>query len=166
MKRDLTLFSAIAVTLAVAALAAGCGNSGGGSYSAAYGSPAGATKQAGASLGVTNTPLGTVVVDTTGRTLYAFEKDENHRSACYGACAREWPPLLATGSAVARHGLERSLLGRARRANGDEQITYAGHPLYRFAGDSRRGETAGEGLDDFGAGWDVLSPAGAKIEDD
>jgi len=166
MKRDLTLFLAIAATLGVAALAAGCSNSGSGSYSAPYGSPSGATEQRGASVGVTNTTLGTVVVDTTARTLYTFERDENHRSACYGACAREWPPLLANGAAVARHGLERSLLGTAQRTNGDDQVTYAGHPLYRFVGDSRRGETAGEGLDDFGAGWDVLSPAGEKIEDD
>ena len=162
MKRDLTLFIAIAATLGVAALAAGCSNSGSGSYSA----PSGASEQRGASVGVTNTTLGTVVVDTTARTLYTFERDENHRSACYGACAREWPPLLANGAAVARHGLERSLLGTAQRTNGDDQVTYAGHPLYRFVGDSRRGETAGEGLDDFGAGWDVLSPAGEKIEDD
>jgi predicted lipoprotein with Yx(FWY)xxD motif len=71
-----------------------------------------------------NTAPGTVLVDTTGRTLYAFEKDENHRSACYGACAAEWPPLVATGAAVARGGLVRSLLGTAQRANGDEHVDF------------------------------------------
>jgi predicted lipoprotein with Yx(FWY)xxD motif len=62
--------------------------------------------------------------------------------------------------------VKQSLLGTTRRANGSMQITYAGHPLYRYAGDTKPGETSGEGLQDFGAGWDVLSAAGKKIEGD
>ena len=87
-------------------------------------------------------------------------------AACYGECATFWPPLLTHGKPVARPGLKRSLLGTTRRANGGEQVTYAGHPLYRFALDTKPGQTKGEGLNDFGAGWDVLSQAGNKIESD
>ena len=60
--------------------------------------------------------------------------------------------------------MKQSLLGTTRRANGSQQVTYAGHRLYRFALDTKRGQTKGEGLQDFGGGWDVVSLAGKKIE--
>ena len=53
-----------------------------------------------------------------------------------------------------------------RRGDGTRQVTYAGHPLYVFSGDARRGQTNGEGLTDFGAGWYAVSPAGKKIDRD
>jgi predicted lipoprotein with Yx(FWY)xxD motif len=56
------------------------------------------------------------------------------------------------------------LLGTTRRADGGEQVTYAGHPLYRYVGDSKPGQTNGEGSEEFGAEWDVLSPGGRTIE--
>ncbi|HJQ83444.1 MAG TPA: hypothetical protein VKA21_05170 [Candidatus Binatia bacterium] len=108
--------------------------------------------------------LGRIVVDGQGRTLYLFEKDRNRRSACYGACAIYWPPLLTHGRPIARGGLRQSLVGTTRRKNGTLQVTYAGHPLYRYVGDSGRGQTNGAGLTDYGGGWDPLSPAGKKIE--
>jgi hypothetical protein len=52
------------------------------------------------------------------------------------------------------------LLGTTRNS----QLTYAGHPLYRYAGDEAAGDTNGEGLTQFGGGWDVLAPSGHKIE--
>ena len=108
--------------------------------------------------------LGRIVVDSGGRTLYLFEKDTRGRSACSGACAASWPPLLTTGKPVAGPGAKSSLLGTIRRSDGRKQVTYAGHPLYRFALDTRPGQVRGEGLQDFGAGWDALTPSGAKIE--
>ena len=110
--------------------------------------------------------LGRILVDTQGRTLYLFEKDRRTRSSCTGACAAYWPPLLSQSKGVAGHGAKQSLLGSIRRTNGTRQVTYAGHPLYRFAGDTRPGQTNGQNLHDFGAGWYVLSPAGKKIEND
>jgi predicted lipoprotein with Yx(FWY)xxD motif len=174
MKRKITVFIAVAAPLAAVLIAAGCGSSAGGSggssYSvASYGSAAaasasvrsatGATK-----VGVASSRLGRIVVDGKGRTLYLFEKDKHGRSACYGACATHWPPLLTHGKPVARHGLKQSLLGTTRRANGSQQVTYGGHPLYRFSLDRKPGQTTGQGLQDFGGGWDVVSPAGKKIE--
>ena len=45
-----------------------------------------------------------------------------------------------------------------------QQVTYAGHPLYRYVGDTRPGQTNGAGLQDFGGGWDPISPSGKKVE--
>jgi len=171
MKRKITVFIAAAAALTVALIAAGCGSSASGSaYSAgAYGSAAVASARsatAATRVGVASSRLGRIIVDGKGRTLYLFEKDKRGRSACYGQCATSWPPLITHGKPVARRGVKRSLLGTTRRANGSQQVTYAGHPLYRFALDAKPGQTNGEGLNDFGAGWDVLSPAGKKIESD
>src|SRR5439155_22382472 len=112
-----------------------------------------------AKVGVASSSLGRIVVDNKGRTLYLFEKDKNRRSTCYGPCATYWPPLLTHGKPVARAGVNQSRLGTTRRANGSEQVTYAGHPLYRFVEDTKPGQLKGEGSQLFGAGWDVLSPA-------
>jgi predicted lipoprotein with Yx(FWY)xxD motif len=57
-----------------------------------------------------------------------------------------------------------SLLGKTTRQDGTRQVTYNGHPLYYFAGDTKPEETKGQGLNAFGAGWYVVSPAGDKIE--
>jgi predicted lipoprotein with Yx(FWY)xxD motif len=167
MKRNITLLIAFAATLAIALIAAGCGSA----YSSgAYGSaakPNAANRIAGAAkIGVGKSSLGRIVVDGNGRTLYLFEKDKNRRSACSGSCATFWPPLLTHGKPVARPGVKQSLLGTTRRANGSQQVTYGGHPLYRFSLDRKAGQTKGEGLQDFGAGWEAVSPAGRKVETD
>jgi predicted lipoprotein with Yx(FWY)xxD motif len=110
--------------------------------------------------------LGRILVDSRGHTLYLFEKDRRGMSACSGLCTTYWPPLLTNGKSIAGKGVKRSLLGSIRRADGTRQVSYAGHPLYHFFGDTKRGQTNGEGLTDFGASWDALSPAGKKIERD
>jgi predicted lipoprotein with Yx(FWY)xxD motif len=112
------------------------------------------------------TGLGRIIVDGHGRSLYLFEKDARGRSACSGVCASYWPPALTNGKPVAIRGAKPSLLGSIRRGDGSRQVSYAGHPLYLFSGDSRRGQTNGEGLQDFGAGWYVVTPAGKKIDRD
>src|SRR5829696_2584852 len=94
-------------------------------------------------------PWGRMIVDSRGRTLYLFEKDKNRHSACFGQCATYWPPLLTHGKPVARVGARQSLLGMTRRANGSRQVTYAGHPLYRFVQDRKPGQTNGEGSQAF-----------------
>lgn len=108
--------------------------------------------------------LGRILVDSRGRTLYLFEKDTPGRSACTGVCAGYWPPLLTRSKPIAGRKAKQSLLGVIRRSDGTRQVTYAGHPLYRFVEDTKPGRTAGEGLDQFGAEWYVLAPAGSRIE--
>ena len=163
-------FFLIGRRFAIALIAAACGSSAGSAYSSApYGSaaPASASTSVAAKatkLGAASSSLGRIVVDGAGRTLYLFERDKNRRSACYGACAQYWPPLISHGKPIARAGAKQSLVGTTRRRNGSTQVTYAGHPLYRYLGDTRPGQTNGAGLQDFGGGWDPLSPAGRKIE--
>jgi predicted lipoprotein with Yx(FWY)xxD motif len=114
-------------------------------------------------VGTASSNLGRILVDKHGRTLYLFARDKNGKSACSGACAAYWPPLIASTKPRAINGAKKSLLGRTRRADGRMQVTYRHHPLYRYAGDGGRGQTNGQSLDDFGGYWWVLSPAGNKI---
>jgi predicted lipoprotein with Yx(FWY)xxD motif len=172
MKHNTTILIAAAAAVAIVLVAAGCGTSSGGggggaSYSVApYRSISKTSAVSTTKIGVAKTSLGRILVDSKGRTLYLFEKDKNHHSACYGQCAAYWPPLLSHGKPLARPGVRRSLLGTTRRANGTTQVTYGGHPLYRYSGDTKPGQTTGEGLHFFGGGWDVVSPAGKKVESD
>jgi len=119
-----------------------------------------------ATVTTARTGLGRIIVDGRGRSLYLFEKDAHGRSACSGVCTAYWPPLLTNGRSIAIKGAKPSLLGSIRRADGSRQVSYAGHPVYFFSGDTRPGQTNGEGLKDFGAGWYVLTPSGKKIDND
>ena len=115
-------------------------------------------------VAIAKTPLGKVVVDSRGKTLYLFEADRRGKSACYGACAKAWPPVLVIGKPKAGPGARAALLGVVKRKDGKEQVTYRGHPLYRFFKDTKRGQVKGQGLDFFGGEWYVLTPAGIKLE--
>jgi len=127
----------------------------------AVASSGGAT--AGAVVKTRKTSLGTVLVNAKSLTLYMFMKDKNGKSACSGQCATFWPPLVTSGKPTAGAGAKASLLGTTRRAGGKVQVTYKGHPLYRFAQDTKAGQTNGEGVNAFGAHWYAVSPAGAKV---
>ena len=120
-----------------------------------------------AAVATGSSALGRIIVDSRGHTLYLFEKDRRGASACSGVCLVYWPPLLTSGApTTATKGARLSLLGSIRRADGTRQVSYAGHPLYLFSGDAGRGQTNGEGLKDFGAGWYALMPSGKKIDRD
>jgi predicted lipoprotein with Yx(FWY)xxD motif len=150
--RSLTsLAGAAAISLTVLALAA-CGAGG-----------TGGTGGGNATVGVSTTGVGKVLVDSKGHTLYLFEKDSGTESACAGACASAWPPLLAKGEPTAAGGAKASLVATTKRSDGASQVTYNGHPLYLFAGDSSAGDTNGQGISAFGARWYVLSPAGNQV---
>jgi hypothetical protein len=84
-------------------------------------------------------------------------------SDCSGACAAAWPPVPATGQLTATGGAKASDLGTITRSDGTKQVTYDGHPLYYFVGDSGPGKTAGQGSDAFGAKWWLVAPSGADI---
>lgn len=126
-------------------------------------SVASASSSAATTVGSANSTLGRILVDSHGRTLYLFAKDKRGKSACSGPCASFWPPLIASGKPHAVNGAKKSLLGTTRRADGRLQVTYRHHPLYRYAGDATARQVNGQGLDDFGGEWWVLSPAGNKI---
>lgn len=111
-------------------------------------------------------PFGSYLADATGRALYLFTADRNHASNCYEACATAWPPFTAAGTPTAGEGVRASMLGAISRKGGARQITYNGKPLYYFKGDAAAGSTAGQGIDHFGGEWYLLSPKGAKIDED
>jgi predicted lipoprotein with Yx(FWY)xxD motif len=118
-----------------------------------------------AKVGVRHTALGNVLVNAKGVTLYLFEKDKHGKSACSGACAKAWPPLLTKGHPTATGAVKSAKLGTTRRSDGTTQVTYNGHPLYTFIADhNKAGSTAGQGKDAFGAEWYVVGTNGKKIE--
>jgi len=171
MRINFTRTRALAVAgIAAAGIAiAGCGgsDSGGGATAAnGYGAPSGTVKDSSgaASVDLAKTGLGKALVDGQGRTLYLFEADKGTKSACDGACAAAWPPLTTTGKPTAGSGIAAAKLGTSERGDGTTGVTYNGHPLYYYAGDSAPGQTSGQGLDDYGAEWYVLSASGNAIE--
>ena len=110
-----------------------------------------------------NAKLGTILVDGSGRTLYLFEADRGTSSTCYNACATYWPPLLTNGAPVAGTGVNPALLGTTKRTDGTIEVTYGGHPLYYVVTDHNPGDASGQGVDNFGAAWDVVGPDGKQI---
>jgi predicted lipoprotein with Yx(FWY)xxD motif len=104
--------------------------------------------------------LGLVLTDSKGLVLYGFAADSGTHSACYGRCARVWPPLLTEGPPQPSNGTAASKLGTIKRRDGSEQVTYAGQPLYTYTADKKPGEANGNGLDSFGAGWFALEGSG------
>ena len=168
LRRPLVALVALAT---VGAIAAGCSsnNSGSGSSSGGgYGSPgtssAGNGQSGVAMVKTASSKVGTILVDANGRTLYLFEKDQPNQSACAGACASAWPIDHTSAAPKAGGQVKASLLGTIKRSDGSMQVTYNQHPLYYFARDTAAGQLNGQGVDAFGAGWDVLSPSGTKIE--
>ena len=95
--------------------------------------------------------------------MYLWAKDGMNMSACSGACAAAWPPVPATGKLTATGGAKASDLGTITRSDGTKQVTYDGHPLYYFVGDSAAGQANGQGSDNFGAKWWLVASSGAKI---
>jgi predicted lipoprotein with Yx(FWY)xxD motif len=114
-------------------------------------------------VAVAKSRLGPILVDNKGITLYDFRPDRGTTSVCYGACAALWPPLLTHGKPTAGPGVRASLLGTTKRKDGKLEVTYNGHPLYYWVGDHNPGQTTGQGLNQFGGPWWVLSPAGTEI---
>ena len=164
------LFRLAAPAVAVAMVLAACGGSSTSSSSgsaAGYGAPASGSPSGSGPTSVVSTKtrsLGTFLVDGKGRALYLWEADHGSRSACSGACAQAWPPLTTSGTPTAGGAVKASLLGTTKRANGSREVTYAGHPLYTFAGDSQAGQTTGQGSNGFGAPWWVVTPAGKALQ--
>jgi predicted lipoprotein with Yx(FWY)xxD motif len=99
----------------------------------------------------------------SGRAVYLWAKDGMNMSACSGACATAWPPVPANGTLTATGGAKASDLGTITRSDGTKQVTYDGHPLYYFVGDSAAGQTNGQGSDNFGAKWWLVASSGAEI---
>ena len=157
-RRPITFLPSAALIPIAALAVAACG--GGGAATAA--SPPKTSSRASATVGVANSSLGSILVNSGGRTVYLFKADVGNTSACSGACAAAWPPLLATGKPTAGAGLTASKLGTITRSGGTKQVTYNGHPLYLFVKDKKPGDVNGQGVTAFGAAWFALTPSGTQ----
>jgi predicted lipoprotein with Yx(FWY)xxD motif len=155
-------FVAGTLLASLALVTASCGSSGG--RSAVASPAAGTSKPASAgTVAVASSNLGDVLVDAQGRTVYLFGADNGTKSACSGACAVNWPPLITSGTPTVGNGAGTSLVGTATRSGGEQQVVYNGHPLYLFAGDQKAGDTNGQGVTAFGGSWYALTSAGNQV---
>jgi predicted lipoprotein with Yx(FWY)xxD motif len=152
MQKRTVLGAALAVALAAAGAAAA----------------AAVTQQSSAAANATagkvtlhKTKIGHVLATSSGRTLYLFMKDKNGKSACYGACAGFWPPLMKKGALHAGAGVKAGLLGTTKRKNGKLQVTYKGHPLYLFKLDHASGQIGGQRQNVYGGKWYAVNASGA-----
>jgi predicted lipoprotein with Yx(FWY)xxD motif len=157
----------VARALLIGALAlAACGDEDGGGRMAAQPPPESAEREAAPDAAPSGTPIvlrgsefGTMLFGPRRQAIYVFERDPRDESACYGDCARAWPPVLTKGRPAAGRGVRARLLGTTRRRGGKRQVTYAGRPLYYYAHEGP-GEVLCHNVDLNGGLWWVVGPGG------
>ena len=158
------LWQAALLVLAGLTLAAGTAGTAFAGATAPTPTPMGPSATGGAVTVMTKTgPMGTYLVDGQGKSLYLFVADKGTTSTCNGPCATVWPPLTVANAATAGSGVTASMLGTTTRSEGAKQVTYAGHPLYYFASDKNPGDTTGQGVNNFGGLWWLVTPNGTAI---
>jgi predicted lipoprotein with Yx(FWY)xxD motif len=121
------------------------------------------TTAARSAITIRSTSVGKTLVDAQGRTLYLFEGDRPNVSTLSSAGLSVWPRFVAAGPVPALNGAQASKIGTITSPSGVRQVTYNGHPLYYYVGDSKPGSTHGQGLNEFGALWYVLGPTGNAV---
>jgi predicted lipoprotein with Yx(FWY)xxD motif len=119
-----------------------------------------------AKISLRKTPLGMILVNGRGRTLYAFTKDGKNKDRCMtiSGCASTWPVLTSTGKPKAGSGVKSSKLSTIKLSNGSRQVTYAGHPLYTYSGDTSAASTDYVGASQFGGTWPAVNAAGKTVQ--
>ncbi len=112
-----------------------------------------------------HTSLGSILAMSSGFTLYEFTRDHGSANSCVKIreCPQVWPALATVGRPTAGPGVKSSLLSSIRIAGGASQVTYAGHPLYRYSADSR-GATDYVGVSAFGGKWYALGASGQAVK--
>jgi predicted lipoprotein with Yx(FWY)xxD motif len=156
----------LAAPLGVALLAAACssGSSSSASSNASPSAAAPANSATSSTVITTKTSSsGSFLTNGAGRSIYLFMADSSGKSTCDGACAAAWPPVIATAQPTAAGGAQASDLSTITRSDGTKQVTYNGHPLYYFQGDTGPGTDRGQGIDGFGAKWWLVAPSGSSI---
>ncbi len=144
-----------------------------GVLAAVAGGSAAASAQAGASSAhasratevvLRHTSIGTILTTSSGFTLYEFTRDRAREDSCVkiSGCAQAWPALTTSGRPTAGAGVRASLLSSIGIAGGARQVTYDGHALYTYSGDSR-GSTAYVGVSAFGGSWYALGASGHAV---
>jgi predicted lipoprotein with Yx(FWY)xxD motif len=139
-------------------IASACGSSGATTSTTKAGSPTRGTSATVTVKTASSPTLGMILVDQSGQTLYRYTPDGTGKTTCTGECATAWPPLTlpsGTTHAGAADGVTATALGTVTRPGGALQVTFDGMPLYRFLGDTKSGDTKGQGVDGT---WFVVSP--------
>lgn len=119
-----------------------------------------------AKLEIRHTSLGNILANGRGLTVYMFTRDSINHDSCVAinGCTGIWPPVTTSGAPTPGAGVKRSLLGTITLPGGTRQVTYAGHPLYTYIGDSGPGDTEYVGQQQLGGRWFALSPAGHSVK--
>jgi predicted lipoprotein with Yx(FWY)xxD motif len=115
-----------------------------------------------ATVQLRHTGLGNILVNSSGRTLYEFTRDRGNKNSCVkvSGCSAVWPALKASGRPTAGSGVKASLLS----STSGNQVTYAGHPLYTYTGDSGPGQTYYVGAKSFGGTWYAVNASGGTVK--
>ncbi len=115
-----------------------------------------------ATVQLRHTSLGSILVSSSGRTLYEFTRDHTKKNSCaaISGCSAVWPSLKASGKPTAGSGVKASLLS----TTSGNQVTYAGHPLYTYSGDSGPGDTSYVGAKSFGGTWYAINASGDMVK--
>jgi predicted lipoprotein with Yx(FWY)xxD motif len=110
--------------------------------------------------------VGTYLTDASGRALYMFARDGKNSSTCTATdgCAVAWPPLAAIAQSSSSPSVRPELLGTIKRKDDKSQSTYNGMPLYYYEDDERPGDIKGQGKQEFGGLWYLVSPNGQAIK--
>jgi predicted lipoprotein with Yx(FWY)xxD motif len=113
---------------------------------------------------VTNTTLGTILVTSSGATVYRFDADSASppTSHCTSSCAAIWPPVPAGSASPIAQGFAQSELGSITRSDGTKQLTVAGWPVYTYTGDTAPGQANGQHLNVNGGTWWAVTSGGAR----
>jgi predicted lipoprotein with Yx(FWY)xxD motif len=117
-------------------------------------------------VGLRHTRLGTILVSSSGRTLYEFTRDRPRSNSCLKirGCPEIWPALQSSGKPVAGPGVRASLLSTITLRGGAKQVTYAGHALYLYSGDTGPGQTSYVGESAFGGRWYAINASGRTVK--
>jgi predicted lipoprotein with Yx(FWY)xxD motif len=109
-----------------------------------------------------STKYGMVLVTASGRALYRYTPDSKGHNTCTGTCATYWLAYTLKGTAkpTAGSGANSALLGTIKHGK-SLQVTYAGYPLYMYVGDSKAGQSNGEGKDKT---WYLVDTKGALVK--
>jgi predicted lipoprotein with Yx(FWY)xxD motif len=131
-----------AAVLGVAAVLAACGGGADPSSSSDSSQPTVSATVSAEQIG----DAGLVLVDSTGKALYAADEEADGQVLCTDACLSFWTPLTITSGAPMGGSLPGSL-GVTDRPDGTRQVTYDGKRLYSFTED-QPGEVSGDGFAD------------------
>jgi predicted lipoprotein with Yx(FWY)xxD motif len=150
--------------VSVLLLTAACGGSSGTASSASTG--AAKAKSGASTVSTASTGPGKILVDSQGRTMYAFAADSKGKSNCSGSCLTYWPAVVAGSKTPAAPAGVTATFGVLQRQDGTAQLTVDGWPMYTYIGDTKPGATTGQGKNLSGGLWWVVSPSGKWITKD